>query len=81
MMVMCNTILGVEDFKHHVTNHTLCQTESLFHEEPLLVCPLFQSTADTILTALGKRTPYSIYRSSEESQQSFGSDDIIIITE
>ena len=57
MMVMCNTILGVEDFKHHVTNHTLCQIESLFHEEPLFVCPLFQSTADTILTALGKRTP------------------------
>ena len=56
---------GVEDFKHHVPNHILCQTEQLFHEEPYIVDPLYKLTADTILSILGKSAPTNFYEGLE----------------
>ena len=41
---------GVEDFKHPVSDELLSEVEDLFNEAVVMVCPLFQSIADIILT-------------------------------
>ena len=63
MITSC--LLGVNDFKHHVPNSIVHQTEQLFHEEPHIVNPLFKDTSDGILHTLRKRPPTTFHEALE----------------
>ena len=60
-----NNLTGVTDFKHSVNHQILDELEDDYYEEPHIVCPAFQSLAESILANHGLARPENLVEALE----------------